>query len=263
MDINKQPKFIFGIPLRAKALSDDWDLVCKNLERTLSSLSQQKDKDFIVYIAAHEHPPVNFQNLTVKVLLATHTPDINKMGGDKGRKKQMIGASLREDGYESVYFMHLDADDLVDPSLVEFVQRDDNKRGYLLTRGYIYDVMNDRISKSKAFYKHCGSCAILYFTRDDFPLNIKDKNCYYSQFGRHKQYKDVALQFGRELQPLKKPMVVYMVNHGENTRKYRGKGQAKVNFVKKHQITDNNRLASIKVRFPDINGLNKSISKQE
>ena len=134
MSIEK-PKFVFAIPLRAKASSRNWDKVCKNLQRTMSNLSRQSDPGFKVYIAAHERPSIDYYNLDVEIVLAPFPPpsSIKAAGSDKFRKNQLIGAALRSQSYAPLYVMPLDADDLVDPSLVEFVRTDDNKKGYLIT----------------------------------------------------------------------------------------------------------------------------------
>lgn len=257
MEISK-PKVAFGIPLRAKEFSNNWDLVCKNLERTLSSLSRQNDLDFKVYIASHDYPPINFYNLNVRILLAPFPPPKNndEIGRDKGRKKRMIGTALREEGYESLYFMHLDADDLVDPTLVEFVRKDNNNRGYLMSKGYMCDIANKSIAicneNNSPFYKHCGSCAIVYFKNDELPMNYQDNNCYFSKLKNHTKYKEVAKNYGRPLKLLKNYMVVYLVNHGENNRIYKGKGATKERFVERNRITSKKKIHSIRTRFPEL-----------
>ncbi|WP_052948599.1 alginate lyase family protein [Mesobacillus campisalis] len=252
--VNKHPSFVFGIPLRAKTVSKDWKKVCENLETTLYSLSRQKNKNFVIYLAAHEYPPVNYFGLDVRVLLAPFPvpKNIKEIGRDKGRKKQMIGTALRQSGYESLYYMHLDADDILDPSLVETVLKDDNKRGYLITKGYMYDVRNKLIARCNSFWRKSGSCAIMYFKKDEFPLHYKDRNNYFSKFVRHKNFKTVAEEYGRKLEPLTGRMAVYMVNHGENTRKYRGKGNRQQAYVKKNQIKNRRRIQKIRKRFPEL-----------
>jgi hypothetical protein len=48
--------FTFGIPLIARAASDDWPLVEHLLDLTLRSVLAQRDGDFRVLLAAHDLP---------------------------------------------------------------------------------------------------------------------------------------------------------------------------------------------------------------
>lgn len=253
-----ETNFVFGIPFKAKSFSKDWDKVCMNLEQTLFSLSKQSNLNFKVYIAAHEVPQINLYNLNVEFLIAPFPPpkSIDEVGKDKGRKKRMIGAKLKKEKYDSVYFMHLDADDLIAPSLVDIIHNDDNKSGYLISRGYMYDVMNQAIAvcdeNHSVFWRHCGSSAILYIKNDELPKNYDDIHCYYSKFKSHSKYVNVANEYGRSFTELDSYLAVYMVNHGENNRIFKVKGGRKINYVKRNIITDENRIEEILLDFPQL-----------
>ncbi|WP_139313634.1 glycosyltransferase family A protein [Salinicola sp. MH3R3-1] len=253
------PSFHFGIPLMSRAMSRDWTLVCRNLARTFESLRRQTSKDFRVLITCHEIPNVDTSGLDVEFILADFLPpsisnETGKIGNDKPAKKRLLGLSLRTYLGEETYFMHLDADDLVHPSLVEFTLKDNNKSGYLVEYGYMFDCESGKVAPmggdNTPFWKHCGSCAVIYLTLNDLPSDTKDKNCYFMQFRRHGDYADIAEKHGRALSTYPGFMAAYLVNHGDNDTLNRGKVGVKTKYVERWEIADSSELATIFLDFP-------------
>ena len=44
------------IPLKAKAVSKNWDMVCKNLKRTVTSILAQSSTEFSAIVVGHDKP---------------------------------------------------------------------------------------------------------------------------------------------------------------------------------------------------------------
>ncbi|WP_438766463.1 hypothetical protein [Kushneria sp. TE3] len=257
-------RFYFGIPLRAKACSQNWTMVCNNLEQTLLSLARQSRADFRVLVACHERPEVDTFGLDVEFIIAETPPPapdaVNSKGepvNDKPMKKALVGVALARQVDQPFYYMHLDADDLIHPELVATTLADDNRCGYLIDKGIIFDRLNHRFAlccpERLAFWKHCGSCAVVYITPDELPASIKDKRCYFMQFQRHKEYADLAEQHGRPLTAYDDYMAVYMVNHGENDyTAYRNRGEGKENYVRKYAESDTDFQARLYTLYPQL-----------
>lgn len=258
-------RFYFGIPLRARACSQDWSLVCRNLERTLAALANQRCRDFAVLICCHEQPEIDTFGLDVAFILADSPPpplvdEKGEPGNDKPLKKRMLGMALTQRVNAPFYYMQLDADDLVHPELVAATLRDDNRRGYLIDKGFMLDGSSGRFGvcdpDHSPFWQQCGSCAVVYFTPEDLPVKLKDNQCYFTKFQRHREYADIAAQHGRPLTAFEDYMGVYIVNHGENdVSVYRGKLEAKPSYVRRHLLEDNETLRQLALLYPSLKTL--------
>lgn len=260
-------RFYFGIPLRAKACSQNWKLVCKNLEQTLLSLSRQSCLNFKVLIACHERPDVDSFGLDVEFVISDMPhPDVdavNQKGepvSDKPTKKRLLGMALSQQAHQSFYYMHLDADDLVHPDLVAITLADDNKQGYLIEKGIMFDCSNGKIGlcdpDHSPFWQQCGSCAVVYFELEDLPIKLKDNNCYFTKFQRHREYPNIAAQHDRPLTPYSDYMGVYIVNHGENNvTVYRGKSKVKSDYVRRNEACSDKFLQKIALLHPQLKNM--------
>ncbi|WP_457807667.1 alginate lyase family protein [Kushneria sp. EE4] len=243
--------FVFGISLRARSTTNDWPLVCRNLERTLHNLARQSDKDFQVYIAVHDIPEIDTQGLDVRFITVDFPVSFDEQGrpsNDKYRKKRVLGTHLHEQQMPAFYFMSLDADDLLHPDLVKTVRAGNSRTGYLIERGYMYDCSSQRIGRcnehAKRFWEQCGSCAVFYIETGDLPVNKDDTQAYFSHLREHKKYPAVAREHGKELVSLEEYMGVYLINHGENHWSvYRGKEGTKERYVDRNGVDDAEGIA--------------------
>lgn len=260
--IDAAPRFYFGIPLRSRRSSLDWTLVCRNLSRTLDSLRRQTSQAFGVLIACHDIPEVDTTGLHVEFVVADFDPppaidDAGNPGNDKAAKKRLLGLAMKSRMGAESYYMHLDADDLVHPSLVASTLDDDNRRGYLIERGYMFDCASGRAGRMDTtlseFWRHCGSCAVVHFTDVDMPARFGDNRCYFTQFKKHSEYAQIASEHGRPLSPYPEPMAAYLVNHGENdVSAYRGKLGIKSKYVERSLITNTRELSALFDAFPTL-----------
>jgi hypothetical protein len=227
--LNKVP-FFFAVPLKAKNMSDDWDLVCHNLQRTVENLSAQTDPNFSILIVCNDVPSF-LAHRRRGVEVVTIEPRIQNMEHtmqDRLRKRRAAGAYLKAKGVRHCYFMPADADDLVHRDLVRHVHATDNRAGYLITKGYGVDEGNSRIARIDSnFQRHCGTCAVLYFKARDLPSSIDDSKPYLSRLKRHARFAEVARKAGRTLEPVDFHAAIYMINHGGERSALQGNERTK------------------------------------
>lgn len=253
-------RFYFGIPLRSRACAMNWEQVCSNFALTLDSLARQTRRDFRVLVSCHDIPDVDTRGLNIRFLKAGFPPpfdDNGQPGNDKHKKKHRLGLELGKEMGEDVYFMPLDADDLVHPALVETVLEDDNRTGYLIERGLMFNATTGHYrecdDRSRPFWRYCGSCAVIYFNADELPQSKGDKSRYYSHFLNHIHYAEAAHNAGRPLVPFKAAMAVYVINHGENDwTAYRRKPDGKTRYVEERPIYKRQQLQMIQALFPQL-----------
>jgi len=218
-----EPEFMFGISLASARTSADWGRAQELLGHTLRSVLNQSDPRFSVVICGHERPDLpELDDPRVRFLESDQGPARNPTGfrGDKMRKRRIIGALLRARG--GGYFFPLDADDLVHRDVVAHVRRDDNRRGYLIDRGYTLDYNNGTLAPvpgawSVSFDRGCGSSAVIWFDPADLPVDSEfDEDLYFNLFQSHAYWPIVAEEYDRRLDPLPFPGGVYVVNHAQN-----------------------------------------------
>ena len=114
----------FGISLKSKKVSRNWNIVQTNLSRTLRSILNNTDQNFRIIIAGHEKPNIeemNHDRVTWLSVSFSRPRYISQYSIDKFRKRRVIGAYLRKIGF-SGYFMPLDADDWIHYRFVEFIR---------------------------------------------------------------------------------------------------------------------------------------------
>jgi FkbM family methyltransferase len=217
------PEFMFGISLASAQVSTDWVRTQEVLGHTLRSLLNQSDPRFTVVICGHERPCLpEIDDPRVLFVESDRPPPKNSSGfrGDKMRKRRIAGSILRARG--GGYFFPLDADDLVHRDVVAHVRAGDNRKGYLIEKGYVLDYGNRVLAPipgawSVSFDRSCGSSAVIWFTADELPIDGEnDPELYFNLFQSHAYWPLVAEEFGRRLDPLPFAGGVYVVNHAQN-----------------------------------------------
>ncbi len=213
-------RFVFAIPLKPRAVAQDWDLIVNNLSHTLRSILNSANGAFTVAVASHDElPAAMVADDRISVLRAPfkHEPDPQKGERDKYAKIRFIGSWLREQGLDDFYLMFLDADDLIHKDLVGTVLETDNRLGFLLRDGYRLDTTSgDLALQPENFFHSCGSCYVGYFRHSELPQSLGDTEAYYSQFVKHRERGELATEHGRPPETLPYPGVVYVTNHSES-----------------------------------------------
>jgi hypothetical protein len=210
----------FGIPVKSKAVSKDWDQVGRLLSNTLRSLAGQLDADFRVIVAHHERPAVDpGGDPRFEFLQVDFPPPLyrQEMMVDKNRKRELIAHRLRQSG--GGYLMYVDADDLVSNRIAQFVARDRNPNGYVIDTGYELDASARRVRWAPRFDRFCGTSSIIHWSVEDLPeipfapAPVRLRR--YLDAG-HAGWASLARAEGRPLKALPFPGAVYVVNTGEN-----------------------------------------------
>ncbi|MCC5841975.1 MAG: alginate lyase family protein [Opitutales bacterium] len=235
--LEKQPDplLVFAIPIIAKALTNDWELISKNLDNTLASIVNQTDHRWLALIIYHDLPASRYlSHPKIHWLQATFPfPTSAEQGSlDKNQKRRQAAAWLKGQNYDGVYFFPLDADDWVERTLARYVLEDNNRKGYLVSRGYVVD-QSSRLAfqrdkeETKGFDQYCGSCFIAWFENAELPTKYSDREAVFSQCisGAHHQYAARSKAFGKDVKEIDFPAIGYLVNHSESlySKKREGK----------------------------------------
>jgi tetratricopeptide (TPR) repeat protein len=215
---------VFGISLAARSVVEDWTRTCLLLSHTLRSVLAQTDPRVRVLLCGHDRPALaELDDPRVEFLVSDQEParSPKDFRRDKMRKRALVAMRLRELG--GGYLLPLDADDLVSNRLVAHVLSDDNRRGYLITQGYVLDWNNRRLACipgawDAPYDRVCGSSAVLYFETSDLPApgEPTDATSYFDLFREHAYWPITAEEFGRPLARIPFPAGIYVLNHGQN-----------------------------------------------
>ena len=158
--------FTFGIPLVARSVAADWQLVESLLTLTLGSLAGQGDHDFRVIVAGHDRPAIEAA-VAFDFLRADWPVEAVRADNlDRGRKVQAINEAVLAGG--GGLLMILDADDWVDTRLVATARATiaPDEIGAVIERGFAVDFRNGRALPipnevfAGGFDRLCGSSVV-------------------------------------------------------------------------------------------------------
>ena len=246
------PKIVIAIALIGPDDADDWETIEANLERTLSSLKAQTYTNFDIVLSCQRRPKVFEIRDGWHFVLAPPKPA--GVVSDQKTKLRLISAFVSKTFPSFVYFVPLDADDVLHPELFRYAADGKHGNGYLIESGYSADLSSDAFAPLSAeaekrlqpFYKHCGSCALLGV---DFSRGWLARAYMSALMAGHQHYAPLAARFGYPLAPVPFPAALYVINHGENMRKKRGKASSKDNYLRHFRIEDPEEIARIKLEF--------------
>lgn len=161
-------RFVFGVPLIARASARDWALVDRLLSLTLQSVLAQRDADWTLVLAGHDRPAcwgaVADDPRFVWLQADWPAEALNAANDDGGRKKWLVKRWLREAG--GGLLMLLDADDWIDRGLVGVARASIGREhvGGLVAHGVAVDVASGRAAAFPidgfAFHELCGSSTV-------------------------------------------------------------------------------------------------------
>ena len=238
-------KFFFGIPLRSKETSTDWDVVCKCIYATVQSMRNNIlpiGCSLEILICGHEKPSFIINNNYKEVTFIESDINIpsssNEYMLDKSRKKKILAKhvdSILENG-EDALFMFFDADDLISKEFMINIVRDfrtSNIDDIAFMRGYILDLANNDFAffngYDRRFFKICGSSYISKVTGGKAFE-------YLNKLNNHTKFPEISESLGRVVEYSRYPGVGYVVNHGANDVNQRI-GDAPINrLVKRYSI---------------------------
>ncbi|MFE4124257.1 hypothetical protein [Priestia sp. YIM B13486] len=217
---------VFGISLKSKKVSRNWNKVQKNLSNTLKSIFRNTDQHFRVIIAGHNKPNIKeLKDKRVKWLPVKFSSPTSPKGfsRDKMRKRKIIGEYLHKIGF-SGYFMAVDADDWIHHRFVEYIRSQPFSNAFILEKGLITNIGRKEIWETSDFYKKCGTNALFYFSKKDFPNPKKKKG---NAFGiltlkAHPKSPDRLKKLNKDYKMITLPFVIWVLSHGDNNSMLKG-----------------------------------------
>ncbi len=215
-----------GIPLKSKATSRSWPVVCSLLERTLYSVAGN-GPDVDVILACHENPvgsevklPDGIRNLTVIQAEFARPSTRREMMRDKGKKTALIGMEYAARGCPGFY-MGVDADDLISNRIVDMCNQHPTGCGWVIRRGWKWNLQTGRFDGHRGFNDICGTCNIVNYTPDELQHLDDDMNkdragqrCH-MRLG-HGAIAKVRDAVGKPLEDFPGYGAIYVIGTGEN-----------------------------------------------
>lgn len=236
---SNDPKVIFSIPLVSRERSSDWNIVERNLARTIASLHRQTDPNWTALICGQDKPgSVTFDDRIIFLKSEAPTVFYDKPYKANELARWVLQNMAGQDGY----MFPIDADDIPHPDLNAHMRRDNNGQGYLIDKGYMYDAETGRLAYfqwpdktypgTKPFFYHCGSCRALRFDLRggaDFSGLLLDQPS-------HRLAPEHARRFGFKLAPIPFHAMIYMMNHGENMQVRRERMPRKMKHFRRSPV---------------------------
>lgn len=211
----------FGIPLRSKAVSKDWEKVSMFFNRTLWSVYNQTDPNFRVIVACHDIPRLNHEYDDRVEFIKVDYPipnDREEMMYDKGYKVHTIGMRIRELG--GGFTMLVDADDIQSNKIAEYVNAHPDSNGFVAHNGYYYHVGDNFIKKGHKFPN--GSSTIVKYSVEDLPSEYYPEAVASENTNphiirkRHGDIPKICAEMGRPLKALPFIASIYVRETGDN-----------------------------------------------
>jgi hypothetical protein len=216
----------FIIPLRSAQSTQNWHRVCDLFERTLRSVCNQTDQNFIVIVVCNEIPQIGFTSPNVKYVqvdfAVTQADEANK--DDLRLQRELDKARRMWKGLNVLalfqhvsYVMFVDADDCISKNIAKFVNSQaEINNGWHVDSGYEYPdggaIVYPR--KKNICDKTNTSHMIKYELVESFiELSFEDVS---SDFLFHQNVRSIMRQMGHPLQPYPFPVVAYITDNGEN-----------------------------------------------
>lgn len=209
--------FYFGIPLRPRARSRDWDRVVTHLRATLSSCLNQSDPDFRILIACNERPDVQSDQRIEFVHVDADAPGYPQESMlDKGRKLSAIGCRIRELGGGAI--MLSDADDLVHRDVVRHARSRPQAAALIADRGYDLADPQRGLIPAPWFDRSCGTCAVLRQQPAELPstLDEPEPEARFLIRAGHHQWRPRLRVAGARIEGFPFPVAVHVLSTGEN-----------------------------------------------
>lgn len=179
------------VPLRAKAVSKNWDIEMDCFKNMLDSVLSQTDDSFHLVLVCHDIPPNFDTHLPNVSVLSLDTPipeNLNEQMKDKAIKKKIGLDYIMEIAGENSYVMLLDADDIVCNRLSDFVKKNSGPAGWYFAKGYRYSYSTGKIIPAQSFFgkkrfdETCGSSTIVKLNSNTSEIilrahNVIEKHC--------------------------------------------------------------------------------------
>lgn len=219
-------RIVFCISLKSASNATDWKRVCQMLETTVSTIQQSTSEHFHIVIAGHEMPEMEKVDWGSITFLAApfNPPGSRGKGWDKLKKRRLAAAWVKQHCLTRCRLAFIDADDLVSAALIDAVLKVDQGVSVVIDAGYRLDARNGNMELiANKFARHCGSCFLPVFDKEELPDSWEDETKVFSAFDSHKNFYSTCQELNRKVTLLEIPSIVYLMNH-EDSLEYAKKG---------------------------------------
>jgi hypothetical protein len=167
---------IFIIPLQDPSTSSNWELTTRLLNRTLNSILRQKNSHFEIILVCNKAPKTLPQSRKLFVIEEEFKVPVRQQDrmNDKWAKVRRGLVSVSQNHREQLFVMIVDADDVIDRGLTDYVMgnADQAESGFLINEGYLYDEQSKHLFRKNEFDKFCGSSSIIKVNPADLPESM-------------------------------------------------------------------------------------------
>ena len=230
------------IPLKAKAVSKNWDMVCKNLKRTVTSILAQSSTEFSAIVVGHDKPDfleeirdsidlkgscyfLPFNDFPPPTLYQNDI-ETNQLRYESDRCNKILKGIMHLSKNSSPAISHwfaLDADDLLSNVFVETLPLYEGSDAIVLDNGYFLFNSTGIINEENSFSAYCGSSAILSNALMSLPDKVTSIDSYkkampYGSIS-HVFMKDKLTEVGLKVVIPEKRIIMYVRDNGENISK--------------------------------------------
>ncbi len=204
------------IPLKARAVSADWERVCANLANTLASITQQSNVAYQCVVVGHDDPhlPVHFLATDIDVpQVAELQGQALRLAYEKDRSLKVILGLDYLAKTDCSHFFALDADDLLHQDFVQHLSQFDLPQSFIIKHGYMHYVDKQMVNPTQEFDVYCGSCAVI--SKATLNACLAKQHYFYD----HIAHCDFQHYFEQQQVPYTIPsqsLMMYVRDNGEN-----------------------------------------------
>lgn len=222
---------VIVIPLKSKKVSKNWEQVEICLQKTIKSIENQKNKNFITIIVGHEKPSfLNSESLDKRILFIEYNKQPPNITNDTAANQELyeidrVGKIFHGFNYaksiirEFKYFFPLDSDDLISSRFVEYVLNQNENHSIIIKNGHFYYKDLEKVSKSKNFDEYCGSSMVASVKSLKKHLLVDSiENFLFKKIG-HAMMHEFLVSNNHQIIIPNEMLVMYMRDTGENISK--------------------------------------------
>jgi len=220
-------KIAIVIPLKAKKVADNWQIVEERLFNTLVSIAKQTNSRYCTCVIGHDCPSyfsdttgilehidfVKFDELDPPELCEDASKNQEKFEKDRCAKIFSGYQYLLQNQPDITHLFPLDADDLLHEDFIKTLI-ELSMPNYIIENGYFYYLSSNLVNKTSSFSTYCGSSAILSCQLLEDEIK-KSRHFLFKHIG-HVYMRTYLHDTGIPFHIPQKKLVMYVRDNGEN-----------------------------------------------
>lgn len=218
------------IPLKAKAVSKNWEVTSRNLMATIRSVIGQTSSDYECAIVGHDCPDFmkgnSFRNCNFLTYQRFPPPVLGEVEWENQLKYEFDRCNkilegiifLRKSATDITHWFALDADDLIRKNFVSSLQEYRSADAIILEYGFFYFKNAGILNKENNFSAYCGSSAVVADSLVRIPDEIDGDSFRCIPFGSisHVNMGKTLKSQGYNVKTCTDRIVMYVRDNGEN-----------------------------------------------